>query len=82
MKDFKAVIFDMDGVIFDTESVMKRFWQEEADRYKVALRSIQRDIEDIRNFLMDPLSVLFRSHKEGILSHCPRKLLLLVTKPV
>ncbi|MCR4960773.1 MAG: WYL domain-containing protein [Lachnospiraceae bacterium] len=28
--------------------------QEEADRYKVALRSIQRDIEDIRNFLMDP----------------------------
>ena len=29
----KTVIFDMDGVIFDTESVMKRFWQEEADRY-------------------------------------------------
>ena len=28
--------------------------QEEADRYKVTLRSIQRDIEDIRNFLMEP----------------------------
>ena len=28
--------------------------QEEANRYKVALRSIQRDLDDIRNFLMEP----------------------------
>lgn len=27
-----TVIFDMDGVIFDTENLMKVFWQEEADR--------------------------------------------------
>ncbi len=28
--------------------------QEEANRYKVALRRIQRDLDDIRNFLMEP----------------------------
>jgi len=28
----KTVVFDMDGVIFDTERRMKIFWQKEADR--------------------------------------------------
>ena len=28
----KNIVFDMDGVLLDTENVMKVFWQEEADR--------------------------------------------------
>lgn len=28
----KSIVFDMDGVIFDTENVMKGCWQAEADR--------------------------------------------------
>lgn len=36
----KTIIFDMDGVIFDTERRMKIFWQKEADRLGLG------DIED------------------------------------
>ncbi len=37
--------------------------QAEADRYKVALRSIQRDIEDIRDFLSNP------DENDGVISN-------------
>ena len=39
MKDFDAVVFDMDGVIFDTERVFLVCWQEIARKYGI------RDIE-------------------------------------
>lgn len=35
MKDFKAVIFDMDGVIFDSEKRVVECWQVIADKYGV-----------------------------------------------
>ena len=40
MKDFKAVIFDMDGVIFDSEKRVVECWQVIADKYGIP------DIED------------------------------------
>ena len=39
MKDFDAVIFDMDGVIFDSERATMQCWQELAQKYGI------RDIE-------------------------------------
>ena len=35
MKDFKAVIFDMDGVIFDSEKRVVECWQVIADKYGI-----------------------------------------------
>ena len=35
MKDFDAVVFDMDGVIFDSERVTLLCWLELADRYGI-----------------------------------------------
>lgn len=34
-QDFKAVVFDMDGVIFDSEKLVVLCWQEIADKYSV-----------------------------------------------
>lgn len=35
-KDFKAVVFDMDGVIFDSERLVIECWKEVADKYGIA----------------------------------------------
>lgn len=35
MKDFDAVVFDMDGVIFDSERCVLECWQELADKYNL-----------------------------------------------
>ncbi len=35
MKDFDAVVFDMDGVIFDSERAMMGCWMELADKYGI-----------------------------------------------
>ena len=35
MKDFDAVIFDMDGVIFDSERATMLCWLELADKYGI-----------------------------------------------
>lgn len=35
MKDFDAVVFDMDGVIFDSERAMMLCWLELADKYGI-----------------------------------------------
>ena len=35
MKDFEAVVFDMDGVIFDSERAVMNCWLELADRYGI-----------------------------------------------
>lgn len=43
---FKAVVFDMDGVIFDTESAVIKVWKQVAD---------MRGIPDIESFCMDCL---------------------------
>lgn len=40
MKRFEAVIFDMDGVIFDSEQLVIKCWKVVADKYGI------RDIED------------------------------------
>ena len=34
-KDFKAVVFDMDGVIFDSERLVIECWKVVADKYGV-----------------------------------------------
>ncbi|MDD6069956.1 MAG: HAD family phosphatase [Clostridiales bacterium] len=34
-QDFKAVVFDMDGVIFDSEKLVVLCWQEIADKYNI-----------------------------------------------
>ena len=36
MKDFDAVIFDMDGVIFDSERTLMSCWGELADKYGIS----------------------------------------------
>ena len=33
----KAVLFDMDGVIFDTERINAKGWKKVAARYQIAL---------------------------------------------
>lgn len=33
MKDIKGIIFDVDGVIFDTERMSSKFWKKTMDRY-------------------------------------------------
>ena len=33
--EFSAVLFDMDGVIFDTEKVVVACWQEVAKKYGI-----------------------------------------------
>ena len=35
MKEFEAVVFDMDGVIFDSEKLVVLCWQEIADKYGI-----------------------------------------------
>ena len=35
MKDFDAVVFDMDGVIFDSERATMNCWIELADKYDI-----------------------------------------------
>ena len=35
MKDFEAVVFDMDGVIFDSEKLVLRAWKEVAKKYHI-----------------------------------------------
>lgn len=35
-KDFQAVVFDMDGVIFDSERLVIECWKETADKYGIA----------------------------------------------
>lgn len=35
MKDFLAVVFDMDGVIFDSEKLVLRAWQAVAEKYQI-----------------------------------------------
>ena len=40
--EFSAVLFDMDGVIFDTEKVVVACWQEVAKKYGIP------HIEDLR----------------------------------
>ena len=35
MKDFEAVVFDMDGVIFDSERAVMNCWLELADKYGI-----------------------------------------------
>lgn len=40
MKRFEAVIFDMDGVIFDSELLVIKCWQVVADKYGI------KNIED------------------------------------
>lgn len=35
MKDFDAVVFDMDGVIFDSEQAVMQCWLELADKYGI-----------------------------------------------
>ncbi len=35
MKDFDAVVFDMDGVIFDSERATMLYWLELADKYGI-----------------------------------------------
>lgn len=35
MKQFEAVVFDMDGVIFDSEKLVVLCWQEIADKYGI-----------------------------------------------
>ena len=34
-QDYKAVVFDMDGVIFDSEKLVVLCWQEIADKYNI-----------------------------------------------
>lgn len=34
--NYDAVVFDMDGVIFDTERLVLKAWQEVADKYNIA----------------------------------------------
>ena len=48
-----AVIFDMDGVIFDTEAICLRAWRACAEKYNI------KDMDAQRFYRLD----------EGILSH-------------
>ncbi len=41
----KAVIFDMDGVIFDTEKLLLKCWKEAGLKYNLSLKD-----EEIANF--------------------------------
>ena len=41
MKQYSAVVFDMDGVLLDTEKLVLKAWKEVADKYGIP------DIESI-----------------------------------
>ena len=52
-KEYDAVVFDMDGVIFDSERAVMNCWLEIADKYgkevnyNNELRSILKEIDDL-----------------------------------
>ena len=43
--DFKTALFDLDGVVFDTEPIYTRFWGEECRRYHPELPGLEHRIK-------------------------------------
>ena len=43
---YDAVVFDMDGVIFDSERAVMQCWKELADKYQIAKTNPGRFLKD------------------------------------
>lgn len=81
MGKIKGIIFDMDGVLVDTERISYKFWIEAFEKYgyeytmDTHLSIIGRNNESIRNVLRNsfgedfPLDDIYKHRSEGIIKY-------------
>ncbi|MGL5694673.1 MAG: HAD family hydrolase [Peptostreptococcaceae bacterium] len=81
MGDIKGIIFDMDGVLIDTEKISYKFWVKAFEKfgyeYTMDTHSsiIGRNNESIRNVLSNsfgedfPLDDIYKHRSEGMIKH-------------
>lgn len=63
----KAIIFDMDGVLFDTEKIMKKGWEKAADLLSFSLTEDQ--LKQLRGGSRERNSALFKEWYNGTIDY-------------
>ena len=63
----KAIIFDMDGVLFDTEKIMKKGWEKAADSLNFSLTEDQ--LKQLRGGSRERNSALFKEWYNGTIDY-------------
>lgn len=63
----KAIIFDMDGVLFDTEKIMKKGWEKAADLLNFSLTEDQ--LKQLRGGSRERNSALFKEWYNGTIDY-------------